>query len=410
MRERSPRLRIETRLTDSGALLRLVPTPGEPLEIELTYDDRTGLREMISGLRSDLRAFKDSFSSLDASSWEQVAEGLQALKTKGNRLALRVFNDRLGDVIELFRQVHPLWRHHQGEPPLLEVDGPLQLCIPFEFLPLFSTEPVGRIEGYASLLEEARAFVGFSLFVKRHLSGSPIPREHVLDNRPKLPVRLFCHAGLHGAVNEIAFFRGRSHVVELRGPWPSEALEEKVFREGLFNFLWDPSCGYDGAVLCTPDQVQHFACHCETEEELSDEAFLELDHDGQTPRYIRVRDLEENLSVLLGRGSQNRPVRPLIFVNACGSAVRDEKQMASFHRFFLRQNGNRGFIGTETRIPDDVASAFSKYFYSQLLKGVSLGEAIHGARWKLLERHRNPLGLLYTVHAAPEIRVHTPAS
>ena len=59
-------------------------------------------------------------------------------------------------------------------------------------------------------------------------------------------------------------------------------------------------------------------------------------------------------------------------------------------------------------MPDEVASAFSRYFYTYLLQGLSLGEAIHRAKWKLVELHQNPLGVLYTVYADPELTVRRP--
>jgi hypothetical protein len=77
---------------------------------------------------------------------------------------------------------------------------------------------------------------------------------------------------------------------------------------------------------------------------------------------------------------------------------------------FLVENGNRGFIGTETRIPDQYAAAFSEQFYTELLQGRPLGEAVHAARWTLLRRHNNPLGILYTVYADPDMRVRKPVT
>jgi hypothetical protein len=76
----------------------------------------------------------------------------------------------------------------------------------------------------------------------------------------------------------------------------------------------------------------------------------------------------------------------------------------SFPRFFLQDNRNRGFIGTETNVPDAFAANFSRYFYSGLLNGLNLGEAIYEAKWAML-KNCNPLGILYTNYADPELRV-----
>ena len=411
MKERSATLWVQTRWNpQGGGTVIFRPPDGAELLIEIPEVDRHKLDSELVGLREKLREAKNLFRSLEYQDWQKISEGFQILYDHGRLIALRLFNDRLRDVSELFRRLHPLWDKYRGEPLLMVVDGPLQGFIPFEFLPLFSTAPWKEIRDLESLIAMARRLVGFSFFVRRHLTGQGIPQYKVLENNPKLPVRFFHHAGLRGARKEAEFFRTRSRFVELRGPWPMEELEEAAVRSDLAGYLWDPCLPFEGTERYSPDQVQHFACHCDTEEENSEDGSLELSHDGKARRRVRIRDLELSLSEYLGGGSGDRPVMPLVFVNACASSVEDTRQMASFHRFFLHQNHNRGYIGTETRIPDSIASAFSKYFYSQLLTGSSLGTAIHTTRWKLLERHRNPLGLLYTVHADPEIRVQRPIS
>jgi hypothetical protein len=70
--------------------------------------------------------------------------------------------------------------------------------------------------------------------------------------------------------------------------------------------------------------------------------------------------------------------------------------------------GFTGFIGTETVMPNDFAAEFSIRFYERLIKGVPIGEAILLTRWDLLRSYHNPLGLMYTLVAEPEIRVRRP--
>ena len=79
--------------------------------------------------------------------------------------------------------------------------------------------------------------------------------------------------------------------------------------------------------------------------------------------------------------------------------------VTSFPRFFVEENNNRGFIGTETNVPDEFAAAFSAAFYTSLLSGSTLGKAIHDAKWKMLLEKNNPLGIIYTVYADPDLHV-----
>lgn len=408
MQERSASLRVETRWSPQGGTIIFRPTVGEELQVDIPAADQLKLAAELGKLREELGKVKNLFALLDNQDWRNISKGFRILYDRGRLVALRLFHHRLTEVSNLFRKIHPLWDKYRGEPLLIEVDGPLQGFLPFEFLPLFSTAAPEEIRDLESLITMAHRFVGFSFFVRRHLTGEGIPRQRVLENDPKLPIRFFQHAGLGGARIEAEFFRTRSRFFDLRGPWPGEELEEAAVRSGLAGCLWDPCLPFEGHERQSPDQVQHFACHCDTEVEDSEDGSLELSHDGTTRRRIKIKDLELSLIEYLGASLGDRPIMPLVFLNACASSVEDVRQMASFHRFFLEQNRNRGFIGTETRVPDAVASTFSKYFYSQLLTGSSLGTAIHTTRWKLLERHRNPLGLLYTVHADPEIRVQRP--
>ncbi len=47
-------------------------------------------------------------------------------------------------------------------------------------------------------------------------------------------------------------------------------------------------------------------------------------------------------------------------------------------------------------------------FYLNLIRGYPVGEAIYRSRWSLVKRYNNPLGILYTFYADPDIRVRKP--
>ena len=118
---------------------------------------------------------------------------------------------------------------------------------------------------------------------------------------------------------------------------------------------------------------------------------------------------EETRLVTDGRRRANASPLPLLFLNACGSGRILPEASFSFPEYFLRVNGNRGFIGTETPVPDDFAAEFARKFYIALLSGQrNLGWALQRARWQMLESQQNLLGLYYIAYADPTMRVGRP--
>jgi hypothetical protein len=99
--------------------------------------------------------------------------------------------------------------------------------------------------------------------------------------------------------------------------------------------------------------------------------------------------------------------KPLVFANACQTSTIQPGAAASFPEIILK-NGNTGFIGTETVVPDEVACEFAKCFYENLLHGNTLGDSVMNARYELLRRYHNPLGILYVFYAEPDMRVRKP--
>ena len=77
---------------------------------------------------------------------------------------------------------------------------------------------------------------------------------------------------------------------------------------------------------------------------------------------------------------------------------------SSFTKFLLRKKF-LGVLGTLCDISNTVAAHFAMVFYEALLSGKTVGEAMHEARWHLIDRHRNPLGLLYTFYGNVDLKV-----
>jgi hypothetical protein len=252
------------------------------------------------------------------------------------------------------------------------------------------------------LVRFARSFLGFSGVVKRTLSDIPTAQDATLRNDPALPVKLLYDATLVGAQKEAEFFSSARYF-SFERPWPGDPANQEDLRRQLTSFIVDPKEGIDRR-LDAPDQILHFACHCDTEWESPERYSIRLSGVGGPKLTITMQELEADL---YGSSVPHKDVSlPLVFMNACGTG----KILAgavSYPKVFLSR-GNRGFVGTETRIPDAFAAAFSERFYRNLLGGLTLGDAVYDAKLHFLTKRKNPMGILYTAYADTDIHVKRP--
>jgi hypothetical protein len=155
-------------------------------------------------------------------------------------------------------------------------------------------------------------------------------------------------------------------------------------------------------------QVHHFACHCDTTADLDDDYTLRLSTKRGRPRDISLGDLRRAYRERFTADRDDRRHRGIIVLNACASSRTNPLTAASFAQWFVA-SGHRAFIGTETDVPDGVASGFAAAFYGRLLEARRpLGEAVVWARRDLLRDFRNPLGLLYVVYGDTDLVVERP--
>jgi hypothetical protein len=200
--------------------------------------------------------------------------------------------------------------------------------------------------------------------------------------------------------------------IEIEGPWPHRDLAEDELKDTLLRHLFDPATAVAGGRRRVPDQVQHFACHCDTTPDDANDYSIHLGAAEAAGAYVSLKDIRIGLARVAEEtcaadpGAEQPPL-PLVFLNACGSAAIDYRATPSFPARFLAA-GNRGFIGTETNIPDVFAARFAERFYSRLLDGEPAGQALNGAKWDMIETLRNPLGILYTMYADPDLHIGSP--
>ncbi|HEX3783210.1 MAG TPA: CHAT domain-containing protein [Pseudonocardiaceae bacterium] len=214
-------------------------------------------------------------------------------------------------------------------------------------------------------------------------------------------MRYLHHDGLNGAKAEYAWLSSAAQAhVRLLGPIPAGPLKTSELTHQLF----DPTWSADGPVV-EATALEHFACHCFTSTRARPFDYeLELRGCGHEVR-VTLGDLSEELIAIASRGPRREMDMPLVVLNACGSSKVDPTTSVSFPKLFM-ENGNRGFLGPEIAIPDDVAAAFSEEFYrSLLLREQTFGTAVHTARLHLLARYLNPLGLAYVAYGNTDLRI-----
>ena len=95
---------------------------------------------------------------------------------------------------------------------------------------------------------------------------------------------------------------------------------------------------------------------------------------------------------------------PLVFINACKSAEMSPAFYDGFVPYFMAK-GARGVVGTECKMPALFATEWAKRFFERFLGGEPLGEVFLGLRQEFLQKHGNPLGLLYTVHCDGDTQI-----
>ena len=86
-----------------------------------------------------------------------------------------------------------------------------------------------------------------------------------------------------------------------------------------------------------------------------------------------------------------RKVRPLVFINGCHTTALTPEHAINF----VEVSHAAGVIGTEITIYEPIAVAFAEAcLYRFLIRRETIGEAVRGARLKML-KEGNPLGLVY---------------
>jgi hypothetical protein len=148
-----------------------------------------------------------------------------------------------------------------------------------------------------------------------------------------------------------------------------------------------------------PDQLMYLYCHAETNGPddpggISGSCFVFTGDER-----ITLADLDAEAANLPAL-----PGNPLVFINACESGELRPEFYDGFIPYFMSK-GARGVIGTECQTPAIFATEWALRFFPRFLAGEPIGELFLGLRREFLERHGNPLGLLYNVYCDGDTQV-----
>jgi CHAT domain len=383
----TPSLRLD--FLDDGKVLMVTDNRGKKQPVRCDMSDATAAecRQALKKSLDDMKARLGSTPTIN-----DAAKALGKFHQQGLARVWQLFREDRQKLVDIFQGSHPAWRTN-GSALQIEVAARLGQFVPLELLPLFALEewPNPKAWDLDALTEAARRFLGFSATVRRVYRDLTLSQNLVIDNDHGLLVKCFLHRSLPGAAEEVDFFRGNSACIDMQGPWPDDEFPGEECGRRLAQHL--RGGGFN--------EIQHFCCHCTIDDTTWSASRLSF----SAATEATIDHLRATFATLAGQPKAG--TGPLIFLNACGASRIDPLRSTSFPRFFLEENGNRGFVGTETNVPDGLAAAFSKRFYRSLLQRLPLGEALYEAKWAMLREFSNPLGLLYIAYADPNLQVKT---
>jgi CHAT domain-containing protein len=257
---------------------------------------------------------------------------------------------------------------------------------------LFDTTWPPSFENLDDVKAAAASFPGFAAVVRRVPPADELPQSTVFAS-PPLNVAFVPEASLGGVDDELRNLRAL-HAYDVEEAFPRKKLESGQATTILSQRMFNACSTTSGR---NPDQILHFACHCDSETNRPEDWRLRIGADSR----VYMNDLIQQIGSYWDDGDPTPA--PLVFMNACGTSTINPFSAASFVAVVV-DLGNVAFVGTETNVPDRIAVEYAKYFYG-LLSNRSVGEAMQGAKWRLLERYMNPLGVLYTLYGNPDLRL-----
>lgn len=398
--------RIYLRVNPDATRALLETDTGYPSPMPFDLPGENGLSGLRDGLAEQLTAFRTLVPDKLAS-FAAAERALNALRDLGTDLASQFFGgpEQVDALRWFFGKAVPDWRVTDGADVAFVFDAPLGAMFPVELLPIFDYSDEWSVTDTASLAATARKILGFGAVVSRIVRRFPYPGARP-GTTGRIWVRMFQDLSLDGAKLEAAAFDD-TPLLHLDGPWP-DSLKPTAGADDVAEFIAQATLDsakplVGGHTLQQFAHFVHFACHGDTTQLVPGDYRIRIQGLRGGARWVTLRQLRIEMTQHYGRmpGSRRALPLPVVVMNSCGSAHLDPRTAASFPNVFLAARLG-GFIGPEALVPDDVAADFSRQFYTALTRRMSIGQALHQAKWTLLSRWSNPLGILWAAYVDPD--------
>lgn len=318
-----------------------------------------------------------------------------------------------------FLEACPFYGAPEAPPVVIEVIVDEEDYFPWELLPLFNQVIDCSSADQVQLETACRAFLGFSVITeRRYISRGEdgyFPGEESEQERSEykaflnawdgLPIRVVYNAEYEGARRELGFFRAQKDIL-LEGPYPRSVGDSAAPHLG--RQLGNPRLGIDGVVRSYGDEVVHLMVHCDAQsDQASDQYSIHMADEDGGRMSVRLFDVDDEMYkcwIEQGKNGSGVARKPMIFFNSCSGAVLDPAAAASFVSPFCK-NRNRGVVATWGNVSDRLAATLSRWFYTELFAGATVGQGLYRAKWKILQDWGNPVGLLYSIHDGANLHI-----
>lgn len=174
------------------------------------------------------------------------------------------------------------------------------------------------------------------------------------------------------------FLLWREHLSKLQAAGSVNILTAEEMLE--LESIWDEY----GKVL----DLVYFYCHGGIEE-IAKRPYLEISDDRIYSNFLECYE-------------SNWSHHPLVFLNGCATGDYSPESYISLIDDFLNA-GASGVIGTECPVSEILAEYYATEVFQRLFAGEVMGKAMLAVRRQLLQKHYNPLGLVYCLYSAHEI-------
>lgn len=146
------------------------------------------------------------------------------------------------------------------------------------------------------------------------------------------------------------------------------------------------------ALIARPHQIVYFYCHGGH----TADGFPTLFVGGKNELAIAAENLK-NIRWI--------SPHPLVMLNGCHTTTFAQRKMLDFVQAFVVRSHAAGVIGTEITVFESLARKFAEECLALFLDGKAIGEAVRRARLSVLQKHYNPLGLVYIPYVSTGVQL-----